>query len=299
MILRSICGDGGSSFCPSSPVIPILCVSAWSTQGGSRQAWLSLPSGCEMGVTMSAVGVVWLYLACLGNVMSLAGWKPPFQRFGEASKPGPGDWRLHDVDVSSCLQVGTLNAGALLHKEDLLASLGRGIWTASETHHTAKAVPIIKGRMHQRGFHMQCSNPVLPYSTGVAQLKGLASGAACFTDLPIRSSPGLAPLEVRDSSRFLQSFVQVSTHCVVQIITLYGPPVSSAHCQPLRATSLLLEAAFQAVTAFNGPSVISGDLNTTLDTLPAWALLSCWTERGGALRHSHNCVHLISHHCLT
>ena len=218
-------------------------------------------------------------------------WQPPFQRIGEARKPGPPNWHLHGVDVSTCLQIGTLNAGALLNKEDLLCALGPGIWTASETHHTARAVPLIKGRMRKHGFHMRFSAPVAPYSTGIAQLKGLASGTSCFSDLPIRNSSGFVPVEVRDSTRFLQSFVQVSTHCVVQVITLYGPPISCAHSQPLQTTNLLLEAAFKIVTDFKGPSIIAGDLNTTLDSLPTWALLrnhgwldaAVWSAQ--ALRH--------------
>ena len=96
----------------------------------------------------------------LRNESLLALWQPPFQRFGEARKPGPSAWHLRGVDVSSCLQIGTLNAGALLRKEDVLASLGSGIWTASETHHTASAVPVIRGRMHKRGV----SNAFFPAS---------------------------------------------------------------------------------------------------------------------------------------
>ncbi|CAE7544167.1 unnamed protein product, partial [Symbiodinium natans] len=54
---------------------------------------------------------------------------------------------------------------------------------------------------------------------------------------------------------------------------------------------MLLEAAFKVVMAFSGPAVIAGDLNTTLDTLPAWDLLqnSGWIDAAQwsaqALRH--------------
>ena len=201
-------------------------------------------------------------------------WFPAFRRVGEALNPGPASESFHEVDVSQCLQIGNLNAGSLLFKEDLLCSLGHGVWTASETHHTARAVPIIKHRLWQEGFNACFSAPVEPYSTGVAQLKGLAAGTACFTDLPIRTTPGALPLEVMHSTRFLQSFIQVSTHCVLQVVTLYGPPVSVAHVQPIRTTNLLLEAAFKVAASFQGPSVIAGDLNTTLESLPAWKLLA-------------------------
>ena len=69
-------------------------------------------------------------------------WQPLFQRIGAANKPGPPDWHLHGVDVSTYLQIGPLNA--------------------------------------------RFSAPVASYiicSTGIAQLKGLASGTSLFSDV--------------------------------------------------------------------------------------------------------------------
>ena len=124
--------------------------------------------------------------------------------------------------MSTCLQ-SALNAGALLDKEALLCALGPGIWTASETHHTARAVPIIKGRMRKRGFHMRFSAPVAPYTTGIAQLISLASGTSCFSDLPIRSSSGFVPVEVRGSARFLHP------SCRYLLIVLYKSSRCTGH----------------------------------------------------------------------
>ena len=190
-------------------------------------------------------------------------WLLPVVRIGEASNPGPVPDAIHDIDVSQCLQVGSLNAGAMLNKEDLLASLGSGVWTAGETHHTRNAVPIIRGRLRKAGFNSHFSEPVEPYRGGVSQTKGLCSGTACYSDLSLRSSPALLPADVRNSTRFLQSFVSIASHCALQVIVLYGPPVSAAHVQPLRVTNMLMEAAFQLAAGYHGPSIITGDLNAT------------------------------------
>ena len=155
-----------------------------------------------------------------------------------------------------------------MNKEDLLCSLGHGVWTTSETHHTARAVPIIKHRLWQGGFNACLSAPAESYSTGVAQLKGLAAGTAGFTDLPIRTTPGALPLEVLHSTRFLQSFIQVSNSlCPASRDVVWSTCV-------IRTTNLLLEAAFKVAASFQGPSVIADDLNTTLESLPAWKLLA-------------------------
>ena len=48
-------------------------------------------------------------------------------RFGEARHPGP------DLDQDSWLTVGVANPGGLRAKEDILLSMGPGIWTMTET----------------------------------------------------------------------------------------------------------------------------------------------------------------------
>ena len=48
-------------------------------------------------------------------------------RHGEASHPGP----VHEQD--SLLVVGTSNPGGLRSKEDIVLSMGSGIWTLTET----------------------------------------------------------------------------------------------------------------------------------------------------------------------
>ena len=202
-------------------------------------------------------------------------WVADFVPIGEALNPGP---EAPPDDCKRWFQIGTFNPTCLIHKEDVVASWGQGVWTACETRATAQAQTIIKSKLQQKGLNVHFSRPCANIGKGVAQLRGSATGTACISHLPIKTVPHKIADDLEFTSRLLLSYVQISPHCVLQLVTLYCPfySTSSIH-HPRKVSARLFDTAFQLAIQHNGPSIISGDLNNSLDEFPAWT----WLSRAG------------------
>ena len=190
-------------------------------------------------------------------------------RFGEADNPGP-------------LQIGTFNPAQLKGHESTVAAWGSGIWGASETSHTAAAVPLSSKAFRDHGLNTVWSNPVAGLNNTIGSLRGKASGTAVISDFPMARFPIPVPADVDATSRLVESIVHLGNGVQMFVASVYGPAYGRTHIDPWTMLSRVCEVAFEHANAFKGPAVVMGDFNVDCDDVPHWqAMLSeGWADAG-------------------
>ena len=182
-------------------------------------------------------------------------------RVGEATNPGPGETSTVDRNI---LNIGSLNTTGIYDKHDQIRSLGRGIWSICETHATVRTQKIFSQKMKPE-YHCAFTNPVK--SIGSASgYRGIASGVACVTTLPIRTIRTGIPETVHSTCRFLTNHVTINSSTTLLVVSVYGPATGiSTIAEPQQLLNDLLNTATSVASRWNGPAVVLGDFNTDPD----------------------------------
>ena len=190
---------------------------------------------------------------------------------GEAKNPGPmneqSEQPLFPLDAGRLI-VGTINPTQVFGKEDIICSLGQGIWTCSETSHTTTSRPISHRRLGNMDLKTiwSCDNEPLNPARGT--IRGKAAGTCVISHLPMVPSHHNLPTDVWKSCRYCETVVQINHDTKLLVISLYGPTYNGTHVNPEGIIFTLMGHAVERGSSFQGPVVIAGDFNTTLDKIP-------------------------------
>ena len=186
-------------------------------------------------------------------------------RIGEAKNPGP----FHQ----SSLKIFHCNPTQLWGKVDEILNFGCGATFLSETSATAHAQSVMTKQLCKQFAGVQWSKPVSVYPQSTSNLRGLAGGTAIISGLPI--TPVLEPLpdDLANSDRIAEGVIQYAPGCYMYGAALYGPTMSNRYHDPLEILNRHANVAGQRAIRFEGPAIISGDLNVPLDHLQIWPTL--------------------------
>ncbi len=203
-----------------------------------------------------------------------------FIHFGEALNPGPTQAvNIEDTEIHSFagqpgqLVIGNINPTQILGKEDAIHKLGQGVWTCSETSHTRTSHCISLQRFRSYGMNSVWSCNNAPHSPERGLLRGKAAGTCIVSDLPLVESHFGIATEVWNTCRYSEACVRVTPNCSVLVISLYGPTYNGTHQDPAGLLQALCHTAFERALSFRGPVAITGDFNTTKDSIPGWHVM--------------------------
>ena len=201
-------------------------------------------------------------------------WPAGFEgiRVGEAKNPGPPphDFEHTGKNQSSYLDIGCFNPTQLYGKEESIIQWGQGIYCASETSATQVAQKLTRNTMRKAGFNVVFSEPVLAQRPSISQIRGRASGTAIITNFPTR--PFWEPLSqpIADTQRAVDTVVQIHTNVVIYVASIYGISHMNPHVDPITATNSIFNEVAERALTFQGPAVITGDLNCNMDDIYVW-----------------------------
>ena len=177
-------------------------------------------------------------------------------RVGEAANPGPGNLSAHDT-----LNIGALNTTGIFEKDDQILSFGQGIWSICETHATVNTQKLFRRNLASKQLHCSFSPPVKPIGPKNGY-RGIASGVACITHLPIRTVRSSIPSRLNDTSRILVNHITINCSTVLLLISIYGPATGiSTISDPQQLFQELISQAVHIASTWQGPAIILGDFN--------------------------------------
>ena len=206
-----------------------------------------------------------LQLPCI-NCCAFRIWTASF-RIGEALHPGP----CTSLQAGDCVKVAIVNPTAVHRKEADLSSLqAHVLCLISETSAIDAVQAAFARNMASRGYRSYFGAAVAPHSVdavGPGMVRGAAGGVAICVTLPSRLSPEPICPEVWATTRIVESFVRFAA-LEVRIITLYGVP--SAHEDSKSANQYLHTAVLRRLSASKVPTLVAGDLNVRVQSLPVW-----------------------------
>ena len=190
------------------------------------------------------------------------------RRIGEADHPGPNG-----------LIVGSINPTQLFNKEyafnELEAQIGPGFWGVSESAHTPVSKQVTQHRLMKQGWHSCWSKPTEPHNGGRSIFKGKAGGTCIVARERIRPGGEGLPVDIIESTRLTEAFIQVGTNTVLKLICIYLPPRNETFSNVDLMVRTVANCAFERAQSFHGPSLIVGDFNTSLSAIDSWnAMLS-------------------------
>ena len=193
---------------------------------------------------------------------------------GEAKNPGPIDGSESCVFPSerNRLIIGTINPTQVFGKEDILCNIGDGIWACSETSHTATSRMISHRRVVNNDWKIVWSFDNEPLYATSGLIRGRAAGTCVMSILPLVPSHHNLPSDIWKSCRYCETIAQINHNTKLMVISLYGPTHNGTHVNPDGVMFTLMGHAIERGSAFQGPVVITGDLNNTLDKIPPWAV---------------------------
>ena len=189
-------------------------------------------------------------------------------RIGEAKNPGPVEFS----DMKGLVAIGTINPTSITSKLETLYDLGPGIWSMSETSATARQQQYTRSFFKQKSWHVVMGKPVKAHRNGVMAVRGVAKGVGLLSSYPSWKSMTPLPIELEESCRIVVSYTQLSPNLTIQFITIYGPH-TKAMLSPLPFLDKMMRHALERARSYNGPTIILGDLNYTLEEIPSWPLL--------------------------
>ena len=190
-------------------------------------------------------------------------------RIGEAKNPGPVE--VHDM--TGLVAIGTINPTSITSKLETLYDLGPGIWSMSETSATARQQQYTRSFFKQKSWHVVMGKPVKAHRNGVMAVRGVAKGVGLFSSYPSWKSVTPLPIELEESCRIVVSYTQLSPNLAIQFVTIYGPH-TKAMLSPLPFLDKMMRYALERARSYNGPTIILGDFNYTLEEIPSWPLFS-------------------------
>lgn len=191
------------------------------------------------------------------------------RRVGEAKNPGP----VEPIDMKGLVAIGSINPTSITSKLETLYDLGPGIWSMSETSATERQQQCTRSFFKRKSWHVVMGKPVKAHRNGVMAVRGVAKGVGLFSSFPSWKSVTPLPTDLEESCRIVVSFTQLSPNLTIQFVTIYGPH-TKAMLSPLPFLDKMMRFALERARTYNGPTIILGDLNYTLDEIPSWPLMS-------------------------
>ena len=182
-------------------------------------------------------------------------------RIGEADHPGPKE---HET-----FAVGFVNPTTVLNRENALCALNVDLLAMAETSATKITQNQVRKNMKTRGYTTLWSLPVDSHRemlNGQESYRGVASGVAIASRLPVRPYRDPQPTEILTSSRLTFAYVQFGATTIL-VGSFYG--LASGNDMAQQQTNNLLEYAAETMLAHPGPTMILGDFNHDLHSLPA------------------------------
>ena len=192
-------------------------------------------------------------------------------RLGEAKNPGPcDDLNLDHVFVpNDAFRIGVINPSGMYQKSELITSLGSGVWAIAETKATQKLQKVLRKEFRRLEYNVDFCNPVSQCShTRHDAFRGISSGVACVTHLPIRSVLNNHPEHIVQSNRFLSTHVSLGPNTTMLVVSIYAPPSNNQTIgDPVALTGDLINHAVQTICEWKGPAVLAGDFNQEIGTM--------------------------------
>ena len=225
---------------------------------------LLLEAGADQGC--------YFHRPCITSPICLYDWFR-FCRVGEADNPGP-------------LQIGSFNPGQIFNHEATVVEWSDGIWTASETSHTLPAMLASKATFRKNGINSWWSKPVNSHSSNAGSFRGKASGTAIFSQYNIQPYPCELPDDVFQSSRLTEALVDVGEGLKIYVASLYGPTHNRTLQDPWALLYKIFGCACDHAASYQGPAVITGDLNACLQDIELWKVMETKGWHDAALHYS-------------
>ena len=199
-----------------------------------------------------------------------------FHPWGEALNPGP---RATDSD-SSLFWLGFSNPTGMRGKEDIIMTLGTGIWSFSETQlssvtqrSTSARLKFLAAAQH-RELRILMGAPVA-FRPGSSWAGGWA-GVATIADVPSRELQ-LPYNNERSCGRIMTSLHYVAGLEVTNV-TVYGFPAGPTWPQHRELTTTLLQTVTtEVILGGHGVRIVGGDFNVDSSGL---ALFDYWRQLG-------------------
>ena len=217
----------------------------------------------------------------------------PFRgvRVGEAQNPGPQqDIRYFfrareqisvnadDVqpfcsplpDVQGLVTLAVVNPTSIHNKEHLVAAMRHDVVFLSETSAVLKVQQSSTAKFGRLGYKCSWGAPVsahLSMKTGLDTLRGHAAGVAVCSRLPLHSPCVPLPVEALDTLRITETMSRLG-NMQLRLICLYGFPANYRDAKD--RNQQLLTYALQRISQSRVPTIVAGDLNCAVQSLPAW-----------------------------
>ena len=191
----------------------------------------------------------------------LSTWSLKGVRIGEALHPGP---------VPTCLKITISNPTSVNHKAEQYTLLNSHIHCVSETSLTESSQVYMSKQYAKCGFKSVWGHPVPSQKiglTGQPVRRGMSTGVAILSTLPIKPPAVPTPQQLAQTCRFVEAFVRIG-HLTLQVVSIYGFQPSAKDSK--EKTNAILAAALSRAEHYKGLTIIGGDFNHRPESLEIW-----------------------------
>ena len=135
-------------------------------------------------------------------------------------------------------------------------------------------------RLRKQGWKSVWSKPTDPHRAGKSQLRGKAGGTYIISHFPLRQGGQQWPSRDHWLYPVGRSIIQLGPNCVLCVLTVYGPPRNQTYSDTQALLSYVTLFAAERAMAFQGPTLLMGDLNCDLEELAMWQSLQSrgWSD---------------------
>ena len=217
------------------------------------------------------------------------------QRIGEAKVPGPAGGPQQDIrdffpavrpiDAQAGLQLSptgeshlfrfaVANPTAILNKASECCQIASDVLLLAETSAVDKVQGIMGRQFRQRGYTVVWGDPVAPHTTArdsPMSLRGHAAGVAILGSGEVHHPVPRMPSHMLATTRLAEAMARFGP-IEIRVLAIYGWPRNHANHRDLNQELLML--ALQRVRTSGVPTVLGGDLNMDVTTLPVWEQFS-------------------------
>ena len=169
--------------------------------------------------------------------------------------------------VATDFKLAVINPTAVLGKETDILALQQDMVLLSETSAVERAQRMAATAFRQAQCYSQWSPPVPPHSAGLDSLRGHAEGTAVVSRHPLRGSFTGRPDAWNGSCRLVEAIARVGWFSF-RVITVYGFPANRT--EAAYRNDELFRLALQVANQDHLPTLIGGDLNCRVQSLPVW-----------------------------
>ncbi|CAE7364605.1 ngoBIM, partial [Symbiodinium sp. CCMP2592] len=166
--------------------------------------------------------------------------------------------------------LSVVNPTSILNKESSLLALQSHVFLLSETSAVSRAQDIVTGRLRPTGLSWVWGTPVPEHRHENAHqpsLRGCAAGVALASVFPVR--PPFAPLcsPAEQAHRLVLGHIRLGP-LHARVLVLYGWPAN--HAAAAAKNEELFREALKLISASEMPTLVGGDFNVDVKSLPVW-----------------------------